>query len=101
MDHFKFRVDLVQALLIEHSSEIERKVQGRHSTDKNVPRLLEIHFLKRIPPTEKKARPTEKVCSTLQTQQKEGYSVLVPRLSGWTLCRGLFQDTSFHTKLNF
>jgi hypothetical protein len=38
-DHFKFRA--VQALLIEHGSEIERKVQGCHSTDKNVPRLLE------------------------------------------------------------
>jgi hypothetical protein len=60
MDHFKFRVDLVQAILIEHGSEIGRKVQGCHSTDKNVPRLLERHFPERIPPTEKKARPTKR-----------------------------------------
>jgi len=37
MDHFKFRVELVQALLIEHGSESVRKFQGHHSTDKNVP----------------------------------------------------------------
>jgi len=35
IDHFKFRVELVQALLIEHQSV--RKFQGHHSTDKNVP----------------------------------------------------------------
>ena len=37
IDHFKFRVELVQALLIEHQSESVRKFQGHHSTDKNVP----------------------------------------------------------------
>jgi hypothetical protein len=36
MDHFKFRVDLVQAVLIEHGSEIGRKVQGRYSSEKNM-----------------------------------------------------------------
>ena len=51
IDHFKFRVELVQALLIEHGSESVRKFQGHHSTDKNVPRLLERHFPERIPPT--------------------------------------------------
>ena len=33
-DHFEFRVELVQALLIEHGSEIVRKYQGHHSTEK-------------------------------------------------------------------
>jgi len=60
IDHFKFRVELVQALLIEHGSESVRKYQGHHSTDKNVPRLLERHFPERIPPTETKARPTSR-----------------------------------------
>ena len=32
IDHFKFRVDLVQALLIEHQREGVRKFQGQHST---------------------------------------------------------------------
>jgi len=44
IEHFKFRVELVQALLIEYGSESVRKFQGHHSTDKNVPRLLERHF---------------------------------------------------------
>jgi len=60
IDHFKFRVELVQALLIEHTSESDRKFQGHHSTDKNVPQLVERHFPERIPLTEKKARPTKR-----------------------------------------
>jgi hypothetical protein len=40
IDHFKFRVELVQALIIEHASESVRNFQGHHSTDKNVPRLV-------------------------------------------------------------
>jgi hypothetical protein len=39
-----------------YQSESVRKFQGHHSTDKNVPRLVERHFPERIPPTEKKAR---------------------------------------------
>ena len=35
IDHFKFRIELVQAL-IEHRSESVRKFQGHHSTDKTV-----------------------------------------------------------------
>jgi len=53
IDHFKFRVALVQALLNEHPSGSFRKFQGHHSTDKNVPLLVERHFPQRIPPTEK------------------------------------------------
>jgi len=67
-DHFKFRVELVQALLIEHASESVRKFQGHHSTDKNVPQLVERHFPERIPPTEKKGQANKEVCSVLQKQ---------------------------------
>ena len=56
VDHFKFRIELVQALLIEHASESVRKFQGHHSTDKNVLRLVERHFPERIPLTKKKIR---------------------------------------------
>ena len=56
----KFRVELVEALLIEHGSESVRKFQGHYSTDKNVPRLIERHFSERVPPTEKKAKPTKR-----------------------------------------
>jgi hypothetical protein len=60
IDHFKFRVELVVALLIEHGSESVRNFQGHHSTDKNVPRPVERRFPERIPPTEKNTRPTRR-----------------------------------------
>jgi hypothetical protein len=59
--HFKFRVELVQALLKEHGSEILRDFQGHHSTDINVPRIVERHFPERIPPTEKRPGQWESV----------------------------------------
>jgi len=65
IDHFKFRVELVQALLIEHQSESVRKFQGHYSTDKNVPQLVERHFPERIPRTKKKDQANKKVCSVL------------------------------------
>jgi hypothetical protein len=37
IDQFKFRVELVQALLIQHQSENVRKFQGNYPTDKNMP----------------------------------------------------------------
>jgi hypothetical protein len=37
IDHLKYRVDLVQALFVDHGGRVERKVPGRHSTDKTVP----------------------------------------------------------------
>jgi hypothetical protein len=46
-DHFKFTVDLVQALLIEQGREIDRKVQGCHFNDKKCH-----NFLKDISPKE-------------------------------------------------
>ena len=61
IDHFKFRVELVHALLTGHQSESVRKFQGHQSTDKNLPRLVERHFPETIPPTEKK-RPGQQRC---------------------------------------
>jgi hypothetical protein len=52
-DHFKFTVELLWALLIEHGCE-SQEIQGHHSADKNVPQLVERHFPERIPPTEKR-----------------------------------------------
>jgi len=56
IEHFKFRVELVQALLTQHGSESVRKSQGRHSTEKNMPRLIERYFPERVPLTEKKGQ---------------------------------------------
>ena len=71
IDLFKFRVELVHALLTEHQSESVRKFQGHQSTDKNVPRLVERHFPETIPPTEKKARPTRCVMCYKNKRRKE------------------------------
>ena len=65
IDHFKFRVELVQTVLTQHQSESVRKFQDHHSTDKNVPGLDERHFLERIPPTEKKGQANKEVCNVL------------------------------------
>jgi hypothetical protein len=63
IDHLKFTVELVQALLIEHESESVRNFQGHHSTDKNVPRLTERHFSER-----KEGQSFKEVCSVLYKQ---------------------------------
>jgi hypothetical protein len=60
IDNFKFRVELVQVLLRENASESVRNFQDHHSTNKNVPRLVERHFPERIPPSEKNAKPTKR-----------------------------------------
>ena len=65
----KFKVELVHALLIEHASGSVRKFRGHHSTDKNVPRLVERQFPERIPPTEK--RPGQERGVKCVTKAKE------------------------------
>jgi hypothetical protein len=99
MENFKFRVDLVQALLNEHGSETERKVQGRHSTNKNVPRLLEIHFPERIQPTEKKAKPTKRCVVYYNHNNKKETVFWCPDCQAGLCIEGCFN--TFHTKLNF
>jgi len=73
----KFTEELVQALLIVHGSESVRKFQGHHYTDKNVPQHIERHLPERIPPTEKKARPTKR-CVVCYKNNRRKESVLVP-----------------------
>jgi hypothetical protein len=45
-DHFKFTVELVQALLNEHASESVTKFQYHHSTEKKCHDLLKDIFQK-------------------------------------------------------
>jgi len=46
IDHFRFTVELVQALLTEHGSESVGKFQGHHSTDKKCRDFLKDIFQK-------------------------------------------------------
>jgi len=63
VDYLKFRIDLVQGLLVKYS--ILREVSGHCDGDNTVDRLTERHFARRIAPTEKKCKPTSLsvVCS--------------------------------------
>jgi hypothetical protein len=42
---------------MKHANAVERKVPGRHSSDKPVPCLREINFISKIPLAVKKSRP--------------------------------------------
>ena len=61
IDHFKFRIELVQALLIEHQSGSVTKFQGHHSTDKKCAAPCRKTFSgKNTTDRKKKARPTKR-----------------------------------------
>jgi len=98
IDHFKFRVELVQALLTKHGSGSIRKFQGHHSTDKNLPRHLERHFPERVPPTEKQARPTKR-CVVLQNNRRKKTMFWCLECGAALCVEESFK--AFHTKLNF
>jgi len=97
IDYFKFRVELVQALLIEHASENVWKFQGHYSTDKNVPRL-ERHFPERISPTKK--RPGQQRCVVCyKNNRRKGTVFWCPKCQAALCVEKCFM--AFHTKLNF
>jgi hypothetical protein len=98
IDHLKFRVELVQALFLEHGRQSVRKFQGRHSTDKNVPRPVERHFPERIPPTEKKARPTRRCVVCYQTNRTKERLFWCPDCEAALCVEETFK--AFHAKLN-
>jgi hypothetical protein len=89
----------VQALVVDHGGGVERKVPGRHSTDKTVPRLTERHFPERIPSTEKKSRPT-KHCVVFYKQGTRKETVFwCPDCEDGLCVEGCFK--TYHKKLNF
>jgi hypothetical protein len=98
IDHFKFRVELVHALLIEHASESGRKFQGHYRTDKNVPRLVERHFPERIL-TEKKARPTERCVVCYKSNRSKETVFWCPKCEAALCVEECFK--AFHTELHF
>lgn len=99
IDHLRFRVELVQALLTEHGSETVRKFQGHHSSDKNVLRLVERHFPERIPPTEKKARPTRRCVVCYKNNRRKETVFWCPECEAALCVEECFKV--FHTKLHF
>ena len=51
-DHLKFRIDLVEGLLVKYS--VPHGVSGHHDCEGIVKRLTKCHFPRRIPATERK-----------------------------------------------
>jgi len=70
IDHFKFRVELVQALLIEHGSESVRQFQGHHSTEKMCRDFLKDIFQKEYH-RQKKGQAIKEVCSVLKNNRRK------------------------------
>ena len=72
---------------------------ARHSTDKIVPRLIERHFPERIPPTEKKARPTKRCVVCYKNNRRKETVFWCPECEAALCVEECFK--AFHTKLNF
>jgi len=97
VDHLKFRIDLIEGLFVKYA--MERKVPGRRGDDNTVRRLIERHFPKRIPPTEKKSKPTRR-CVVCSKHGKRRETVYHCRDCDVALCVDeCFED--YHTKKNF
>jgi hypothetical protein len=56
-DQLSVRIQLTEGLFVKHANAVGRKVQGRQSSDKTVPRPGDRNFISKIPPTAKKSRP--------------------------------------------
>jgi hypothetical protein len=65
-DQLSVRIQLIEGLFVKHANAVERKVLGRHLSDKTVPRLRERNFISKIPPTEE-IKNSEMVCCMLKT----------------------------------
>jgi len=64
-----------------------------------VPRLVERHFPERIPPTEKKARPSKRCVVCYKNNRRRETVFWCPECEAALCVEGCFK--AFHTKLNF
>jgi hypothetical protein len=69
IDQLSFRIHLVEGLFVKYANVLECRVPGRQSSDNTVPRLTERHFISKLPPSEKKARPQRR-CVVCQKRRK-------------------------------
>ena len=84
--------------LLNMAVKLKGKCKAIISVTKIVQWLLERLCLKIIPTTEEKAKSTKRPVACYK-QQKNGDTVLVPWLLGWSLHWRLFQDIPYHAKL--
>jgi hypothetical protein len=73
LDHLSFRLQLIKEILETHGKTLESPRQGRPSKLPTPDRLTARHFIERIPPTDKKAKPTKRcpVCCKKTGKRKE------------------------------
>jgi hypothetical protein len=93
------RVELVQDVLVEHRSDVEREVPGHHSTDKVVPCLIERHFPERIPPPERKAKPIKRYVVCFKQGKRRETVFWCPHREAGLYVEGCLEI--YHTDLNF
>ena len=83
--------------------KIKVKVSGNFKAiipqEKNVPRLVERPFPERIPPTEKKARPTKRCTVCYKNNRRKETVFWCPECEAALCVEESFK--AFHTKLNF
>jgi hypothetical protein len=96
-DQLSFRIQLVEGLFVKYANVLERKMPGQHSSDNTVPRLTERHFISKLPPSEKKARP-QRWCVLRQKRGKRKDTVHWYDACDVGLCVECFRD--YHTKFN-
>jgi hypothetical protein len=98
IDTLKFRLSLAQGLVEKHGSGV-RPVYGRPSIEPPPKRLMERHFLERIPATGKKAKPQKRcvVCAKHGTRKESVY--WCSECEAGLCFEGCFK--TYHTKLNF
>jgi hypothetical protein len=91
-DQLSFRVQLVEGLFVKYVSAVEYKVLGRHLSDNTVPRLTEIWFISKIPPTVGKSIP-EKRCVVSEAGEEEGHCTGVTHVA-WDSASSVFATTT-------
>jgi hypothetical protein len=95
VDHLKFRIDLVEGLLVKHS--MLHGMSGHHDGNNTINRLTECHFPS-ISPTEKKCKPTRQ-CDVYSKHNKRRETVHYCEDCNVALCvDGCFE--AYHTKKN-
>lgn len=73
LDHLSFRLQLIRELLDTHGKQTDVPRSGRPSKTPIPDRLTARHFIERIPPTEKKAKPTRRcVVCCKKTGKRKG-----------------------------
>ncbi|KAG8234258.1 hypothetical protein J437_LFUL016018 [Ladona fulva] len=97
VDHYDFRVELVEKLFMKYAKK-DTRVPGRHSTDSLLPRLTERHFIRRIPPSGKKQHPQRR-CVVCAKHSRRRDTVYFCENCDVGLCFDCFEI--YHTKQNY